>query len=107
MAQQKRIGLASMRTQVGSLASLSGLSIWRCCELRCASQKRLVSGVLWLWPAATAPFRPLAWEPPYAAGMALKRPKKKKKRKKKEIKIKISIPKYSSVCVEFGEIFPI
>ena len=27
---------------------------------------------LWLWrrPVATAPIRPLAWEPPYAAGAA-------------------------------------
>ena len=33
---------------------------------------------LWLWhrPAATAPVGPLAWEHPYAAGMALKRQKK-------------------------------
>ena len=30
--------------------------------------------LLWLWcePAAVAPTRPLAWEPPYAAGVALK-----------------------------------
>ena len=43
--------------------------------------------LLWLWcrPAATAPIRPLAWELPYAEGVALKRQKKKKKRKKKEI----------------------
>ena len=36
--------------------------------------------LLWLWcrPVSKAPFRPLAWEPPYAAGVALKRPKKKK-----------------------------
>ena len=29
--------------------------------------------LLWLWrrPAATAPIRSLAWEPPYAAGVAL------------------------------------
>ena len=29
--------------------------------------------LLWLWrrPAAIAPIRPLAWEPPYAAGAAL------------------------------------
>ena len=42
--------------------------------------------LLWLWcrPAATAPIRPLAWEPPYAAGVALKRPKKKKKKKRKK-----------------------
>ena len=33
--------------------------------------------LLWLWcrPAAIAPIRPLAWEPPYATGEALKRQK--------------------------------
>ena len=31
-------------------------------------------------PAATAPIRTLAWEPPYAGGAALKRQKKKKKK---------------------------
>ena len=30
-------------------------------------------------PMATAPIRPLAWEPPYASGVALKRQKDKKK----------------------------
>jgi len=44
--------------------------------------------LLWLWrrPVATAPIRPLAWEPPYAAGVAqemAKRQKKKEKRKRK------------------------
>ena len=31
--------------------------------------------LLWLWNrlAAAAPIRPLAWEPPYAEGVALKR----------------------------------
>ena len=35
--------------------------------------------LLWLWrrPAAVAPIRPLAWEPPYATGAALKKEKKK------------------------------
>ena len=28
--------------------------------------------VAWCRPAAAAPIRPLAWEPPYAAGMTLK-----------------------------------
>ena len=47
---------------------------------RCGSDPVL----LWLWhrPAATAPIRLLAWEPPYATGVApekAKRPKKKKK----------------------------
>ena len=43
---------------------------------------------LWLWcrPAATAPFRPLAWEPPDATGTALKKTKDQKKKKKKEAK---------------------
>ena len=41
-------------------------------------------GLLWLWcrPAAAAPTRPLAWEPPYVAGSALKEKKKKKAGKK-------------------------
>ena len=40
--------------------------------------------LLWLWrrPGATAPSRPLAWEPPYAAGAALEKTKKKKKKRK-------------------------
>ena len=39
--------------------------------------------LLWLWhsPAATALIGLPAWEPPYAAGMALKLKKKKKKKK--------------------------
>ena len=46
--------------------------------------------LLWLWgrPAATALIRPLAWEPPYAAGAALKRQEKKKKKKKERKKEK-------------------
>ena len=55
--------LGTMRLQVQSLALLSRLRIWNYHEL-------------WHRPAATAPIRPLAWEPPYAAGAALKRQKK-------------------------------
>ena len=42
---------------------------------------------LWLWRrlAATAPIRPLAWEPPYAAGAAQEIAKRPKKQKKKTI----------------------
>ena len=38
--------------------------------------------LLWLWcrPVATAPTGPLAWEPPYAASVALEKTKKKKKK---------------------------
>ena len=37
--------------------------------------------LLWLWcrPVATAPIGPLAWEPPYATGVALKKGQKDKK----------------------------
>ena len=46
-------------------------------------------GLLWLWcrPAAVAPIRPLAWEPPYAMGVALKGKKTKKIRLKNKIKL--------------------
>ena len=41
--------------------------------------------LLWLWcrPAATAPIRPLSWEPPDAASVALKRQQDKQTTKKK------------------------
>ena len=47
--------------------------------------------MLWLWhrPAATAVIRPLAWEPPCATSLALKRQKRQKKKKKKRKKKKI------------------
>ena len=43
--------------------------------------------LLWLWcrPVATDLIRLLAWEAPYAVGMALKRQKGKKKKKKKNL----------------------
>ena len=43
---------------------------------RCGSNPEL----LWLWcrPAAVAPIPPLAWEPPYAVGAALKKKQKNK-----------------------------
>ena len=54
--------------------------------------------LLWLWrrPAATAPIRLLAWEPPYATDAALKRQKKKKKKKKE----KALYPHYSDEDTE-------
>ena len=44
--------------------------------------------LLWLWcrPVATVPIRPLAWEPPYAAGEALDKAKRQKKNKTKQNK---------------------
>ena len=45
MVQPKQIRLASVRMQVQSLASFSGLRIQHCCELWCRSQRRLRSSV--------------------------------------------------------------
>ena len=48
--------------------------------MRCGVGHRRSSDpmLLWLWcrPAGAAPFRPLTWEPPYAASAAPKRQKK-------------------------------
>ena len=87
-----------MRLRVRSLASLSGLRIWRCCELWCRSKMRLRSGVvvgcgvglrhsldpalLWLWGrlVAIALIRSLVWEIPYALGAALENEKDEKRK---------------------------
>ena len=75
-----------MRLQVQSLPLLSGLTIRRCRELWCRLQTQLGSGiavaVAVVRVVATAPIRPLAWEPPYAAGAAQRNSKKTKKKKK-------------------------
>ena len=41
--------------------------------------------LLWLWhrPVAAAPIGPLAWETPYAMGVAQEKAKEKKKKKKR------------------------
>ena len=71
--------------RVPSLALLSfGPGVAVSCGVSCRRGSDLAW--LWLWcrPIATALILPLAWEPPHAAGVALKRPKKKKKRKKEK-----------------------
>ena len=49
--------------------------------MSCGVSRRHDSDLAFLWlchrPVATAPIRPLAWEPTYAAGAALKRQKDK------------------------------
>ena len=51
------------------------------CGVGC--RRGLDPAVLWLWrrPETTAPIRPLAWEPPYAAGAAQEIAKRQKKKK--------------------------
>ena len=51
--------------EVWSLASLSGLRIWRCRELWCSHRHSSDPAFLWLWlwcrPAAVASIWPLVW----------------------------------------------
>ena len=67
-----------MRLWVRSLPLLCGLTIRRCHGVghRLGSDPEL----LWIWcrRVATAPMRPLAWEPPYAVGAALEKVKRQK-----------------------------
>ena len=66
------------------------------------------SGIAWLWctPAATALIRPLAWEPPYAAGVALKGQKTKKGKKERKNSAALGeTPGFSSRNIRIFEFF--
>ena len=70
-----------MRTQVQSLAELSGLRIWRgsgCGRQRQLSLEPETMGWLGCGTATQALISPQAKEPPYAKGGAQKKKKKKK-----------------------------
>ena len=56
-----------MSCGVGCRHGLDPVLLWRWCRLE-----------------ATAPIEPLAWEPPYATGVALKRHTKKDQKKKSQ-----------------------
>ena len=60
------------------------------CSVDCRRDSDLA--LLWLWHrlAARVLIRPLAWEPPYAAGAALEKTKRQNKKTKDKIEIKIS-----------------
>ena len=72
---------------VQSLALLSGSGIAVSCGVGHRRGSDMVFLWLWLWhrPEATAPIRPLAWEPPHAVGAALKRQKDQKREREKII----------------------
>ena len=74
MAQWLTILTRTHEDAGSSLASLSGLRIWRCPELWCRLQGRLDPALLWQWytPTTTVPIPQLAWDFPYATGAALK-----------------------------------
>ena len=69
---------------VGSILGLAQwVKIWHCPELWCWLQMWFISGiaVVVCRPVATAPVWPLAWEPPYAMGVALKKKNQNKETK--------------------------
>ena len=79
LTQWKQIWLASIRTQVWSLASVgSGSGISMSCGVGCSCGSD--SMLLWRRPVATAPIWPLAWKPPYAGGVAQKNKRRKKEK---------------------------
>ena len=75
--------LTGIREDTGSLPGLAHWVKGASIAVSCDVDHRHGSNPAWLWlwsrPAAAAPIRPLAWEPPYAPGVALKIPNKTKK----------------------------
>ena len=65
------------------MASFSGLGLWHCCELWCRLQRWFGSGVAVAVVQASSYSSDStpAWEPPYATGAAIRKPKKRKTRK--------------------------
>ena len=70
------MNLTSIHEYAGSIlgAAHSGLRIWHCRDCSVGRRHSLDPVLLWLWysPAAVASIQPLALEPPYAVGVALK-----------------------------------
>ena len=68
---------------------------------RCSSDPALLW--LWCWPAATALIRPLAWDPPYAAGAALEKTKKKNKKNNLLLIMTKQMKGFKSISLSWGK----
>ena len=69
----------SIHEDSDSIPGLSGLRVQHCYELWHRSQNGSHPALLWLWGrlATAALIQPLAWEPPHAMSVALKKTKKR------------------------------
>ena len=86
MAQQKRIWLESVRTQIRSLALVSGLRLQSCRKLWCMPWMRFRSCIAIVVEAGSCSS---SWTPSMGTSICHKcGSKKQKKKKKKKIKIK-------------------
>ena len=65
------------------------------CGVGCRLRSDLA--LLWLWPAASAPIRPLAWEPPYAVDVALETHTHQKKERERERESQLAPPARSGL----------
>ena len=81
LVQRKQIRLGTMRLRVQSLASLSELRIWHCCELWCRFQTWLGS----LIAVAVAGSYSSNWTPSLGTSICHRCSPKKAKKKKKKI----------------------
>ena len=83
MAHRKRIRLETMRLRFRSWPCSVGWGSGVAVSCGVGHRRSSDPTLLWLWHrlAATAPIRPLAWEPPYAEGVVLERAKRPKKKK--------------------------
>ena len=59
--------------------------------------------LLWLWrrPAATAPIRPLAWEPSYAVGAALEKAKRHTKNRNEKGEVTTDITEIKRIIRDY------
>ena len=80
MVQWKLTQIVSIKMWVQSVGQGSCIAVSCVVGHRQTSDLALMS--LWHRPATVAPIQPLAWELPYATGVALGKKKKAKERKK-------------------------